>query len=46
MTNYLYDLASIEQNHERFANQRQVNASQQVRTLAQSFQSIEGLQDA
>ncbi|TNB46220.1 decarboxylase [Martelella lutilitoris] len=46
MTNYLYDLSSIEQNHERFANQRQVNASQQVRTLAQSFQSIGGLQDA
>lgn len=46
MTNYLYDLASIEQNHESFANQKQVIASPQVRTQAQSFQSIEGLQDA
>lgn len=46
ITNYLYDLASIEQNHESSVNQKQVIASPQVRTQAQSFQSIEGLQDA
>lgn len=46
MTNYLYDLANIEQNHESFANLRQVITSPQVRTQAQSFQSIEGLQNA
>lgn len=45
MTNYLYDLDSLEQNHESFANQRQVIAAPQVLTLAQSFQSSEVLQN-
>lgn len=46
MTNYLYELNSLEQNHESFANQRQVTATPQVRAQAQSFQSVEVLQDA
>ncbi|SMC72101.1 malonyl-CoA decarboxylase [Rhizobium sp. RU36D] len=46
MTNYLYDLSRLEQNHESFANQRQVAAAPQVHGLAQSFQSVEVLRDA
>lgn len=46
MTNYLYDLARLEQNHEGFANQKQVAASPPVLSLAQSFQSVEVLQNA
>lgn len=46
MTNYLYDLSRLEQNHESFANQRQVAAAPQVHSLAQSFQSVEVLRDA
>lgn len=46
MTNYLYDLSALEQNHESFANQRQVTAAAQVRSLAQSFRSAEVLQHA
>lgn len=46
MTNYLYDLARLEQNHESFANQKQVAASPPVQTLTQSFQSVEVLQNA
>lgn len=46
MTNYLYDLSRLEQNHESFANQRQVATAPQVRSLAQSFQSAEVLRDA
>ncbi|MGE6744044.1 malonyl-CoA decarboxylase [Allorhizobium pseudoryzae] len=46
MTNYLYDHAGLEQHHERFANQRQVAASPQVQSLAQSFQSVEVRQNA
>lgn len=46
MTNYLYDLSRLEQNHESFANQRQVAAAPQVHNLAQSFQSVEVLRDA
>ena len=46
MTNYLYDLSCLEQNHESFANQRQVTSSAGVRKQAQSFQSSEVLQNA
>lgn len=46
MTNYLYDLARLEQNHESFANKRQVAASSQLQSLAQSFQPVEVLQNA
>ena len=44
MTNYLYELSCLEQNHETFANQRQVTSAAGVRKQAQSFQSSEVLQ--
>lgn len=34
MVNYLYDLAKVTQNHERFATKQEVVASSQVRSLA------------
>ncbi len=46
MTSYLYDLARLEENHESFANQKQVAASPPVQSLAQSFQSVEVFQNA
>ncbi|MGC4410049.1 decarboxylase (plasmid) [Rhizobium rosettiformans] len=46
MTNYLYDLSRLEQNHESFANQRQVAAAPQLQNLARTFQPAEVLRDA
>jgi malonyl-CoA decarboxylase len=46
MTNYLYDLSRLEQNHESFANQRQVAAAPQLQNLARTFQSSEVLRYA
>jgi malonyl-CoA decarboxylase len=46
MANYLYDLDSLEQNHESFASQKQVIAAPSVCLQAQSFQSAEVLQHA
>lgn len=36
MVNYLYDLKRVSQNHEHFANTREVVASSEVQTLAES----------
>jgi malonyl-CoA decarboxylase len=36
MVNYLYDLAQVAQNHERFATTREVAATPEVRALAES----------
>lgn len=36
MVNYLYDLAKVSQNHERFAASREVATSSEIRTLAAS----------
>lgn len=41
MTNYLYDLSRLEQNHESFANQRQVATAPQLQNLARTFQPAE-----
>ncbi|GGE47603.1 malonyl-CoA decarboxylase [Actibacterium pelagium] len=37
MVNYLYDLSKVAQNHENFANTRQIVASTEVEALANSF---------
>jgi malonyl-CoA decarboxylase len=36
MVNYLYDLSRVAQNHEQFANTREVIASTEVKSLAAS----------
>ena len=36
MVNYLYDLAKVAQNHEQFATTRQMVATSEVRSLANS----------